>query len=252
MNETGQLLWFRPADTRIEQMAAVNGTIYYSTGGGKIFASSTGVVSGIAALAMACVFLRFLFIGAVSRARSRLDRNENRNTVYSHVAANPGLTLYDISRDLHMNVGTARYHLMILGINHRIVIHKAFGKYARYFTNSGTYSLDNQLLYSALRRQGIRNILGLLVERPRPSNREIAGRLNMRESAASRYMKELTSTGLVERRNKIEGRHEYYIHEQYEEALASTMKTNVENVIIHRILNNEAIPPRPIVKCCLR
>jgi predicted transcriptional regulator len=82
------------------------------------------------------------------------------------------------------------------------------------------------LLYSALRRQGIKNILGLLAERPGLSNREIAGELHMRESAASRYMKELTSIGLVERRNRVEGRHEYYIHEQYEEALASTMKTN--------------------------
>ncbi|HEY3273745.1 MAG TPA: PQQ-binding-like beta-propeller repeat protein [Methanocella sp.] len=226
LNETGQVLWYRPADARIEQAAAGNGTIYYSTGGGKIFAGSTGVVSGVAVLAMAYVFLRFFLIGAVSRARSRLDRNENRNRVYRYIADNPGLTLYDISRDLQINVGTARYHLMILGINHRIVTGKAFGKYARYFTNSGSHSPDDQLLYSALRRQGIKNILGLLVERPGLSNREIAGELQMRESAASRYMKELTSIGLVERRNRVEGRHEYYIHEQYEEALASTMKTN--------------------------
>jgi len=165
-------------------------------------------------------------IGAVSRARSRLDHNENRNRVYRYIADNPGLTLYDISRDLHMNVGTARYHLMILGINHRIVTGKAFGKYARYFTNSGSHSLDEQLLFSALRRQGIKNILGLLVKRPGLSNREIAGELQMRESAASRYMKELTSTGLVERRNRVEGRHEYYINGQYEEALATSMNTN--------------------------
>ena len=226
LNETGQVLWYRPADARIEQMAAGNGTIYYTTGGGKIFAGSTGVVSGVAILATLYVFLRFFMIGAVSRARSRLDHNENRNRVYRYIADNPGLTLYDISRDLHMNVGTARYHLMILGLNYRIVTGKAFGKYARYFTNSGAHNLDDQLLYSALRRQGIKNILGLLVERPGLSNREIAGELQMRESAASRYMKELTSIGLVERRNKVEGRHEYYIHEQYEEALASTMKTN--------------------------
>jgi predicted transcriptional regulator len=226
LNETGQILWFRPADARIEQTAAGNGTIYYTTGGGKIFAGGNGVVSGVAVLAMAYVFLRFFMIGAVSRARSRLDRNENRNLVYRYIADNPGLTLYDISRDLHMNVGTARYHLMILGINHRIVTGKAFGKYARYFTNSGSHSLDEQLLFSALRRQGIKNILGLLVERPGLSNREIAGELRMRESAASRYMKELTSIGLVERRNRVEGRHEYYINGQYEEALATTMNSN--------------------------
>jgi predicted transcriptional regulator len=229
LNETGQVLWYRPADARIERMVAGNDTIYYSTGG-KIFAGGTEVVSGVAVLAMAYVFLRFFLIGAVSRARSRLDRNENRNKVYRYVADNPGLTLYDISRDLQMNVGTARYHLMILGLNHRIVTGKAFGKYARYFTNSGAHDIDDQLLYSALRRQGIKNILGLLVARPGLSNREIAGELQMRESAASRYMKELTSIGLVERRNQVEGRHEYYINSQYEEALASTMKMNAGKI----------------------
>jgi predicted transcriptional regulator len=226
LNKTGQLLWYRPADARIEQFADGNGTIYYSTGGGKIFASSTGIVSGVAVLATLYVFLRFLAIGAVSRARSRLDGNENRNRVYRYIAENPGLTLYDISRDLGMNVGTVRYHLMILGLNHRIVVCKAFGKFARYFKNSGTHSPDDQLLYSALRRQGIRGILGLLVERPGLSNREIAGMLQMRESAASRYMKELTSTGLVERRHKAEGRYAYYINEQYGEALALTIKAD--------------------------
>ncbi len=181
---------------------------------------------------MAYVFLRFLFIGAVSRARSRLDRNENRNTVYSHVADNPGLTLYDVSRDLHMNVGTTRYHLMILGLNHRIVTRKAFGKYARYFRNSGTYSLENQLVYSALRRPGIKNILGLLVDRPGLSNREIAGELRMRESAASRYMKELTATGLVERRkpDRRPSMNTTY-NDQYEETLASTLKTDAGKLL---------------------
>jgi predicted transcriptional regulator len=230
LNETGQVLWFRPVDARIERAAAGNGTIFYSTGG-KIFAGSTGVVSGVAVLAALYVFLRFLVIGTVSRARSRLDGNENRNRVYGYVAENPGLTLYDISRDLQMNVGTARYHLMILGLNHRIVIHKAFGKYARYFTNSGSHSLDEQLVLSALRRQGIKKILGLLVERPGLSNREIAGELRMRESAASRYMKELMSIGLVERRNKVEGRHAYYINDQYEEALATTIKSETQKLL---------------------
>jgi predicted transcriptional regulator len=231
LNETGGLLWYRPLDSRVEQVATGNGTIYYSTGGGKIFSGSNGVVSGVAILATVYVFLRFLMIGADSRARSRLDNNENRNRVYRYIVDNPGPTLYDISRELGMNVGTARYHLMILGINHRIVTHKAFGKFARYFTNSGTHGTDEQLLYSALRRQGIRSILGLLVERPGLSNREIAGQLNIRESAASRYMKELTSIGLVERRSKSEGRHAYYINEQYEEALAATMKSSAGKML---------------------
>jgi predicted transcriptional regulator len=130
-----------------------------------------------------------------------------------------------------MNVGTARYHLMILGYNHRIVTCKAFGRYARYFTNSGSHGPDRQLLFSALRRHGIKNILGLLAERPGLSNREIAGELRIQESAASRYMKELMSIGLVERRSKDEGRHAYYISQQYAEALASTMKAGAGKML---------------------
>ena len=76
-----------------------------------------------------------------------------------------------------MNMGTVRYHLMILSINHRITSYKADDKYVRYFTNAGSYTLEQQLIVSLIRREGIKKVLGTLLEKPGISNLELAEEL---------------------------------------------------------------------------
>ena len=117
----GKLVWEKQLSSPVTSAAANNSTIYYSTGDGKIFGTSVNMmVTGFAILGALAIFFKFFVFGTVSRARDRLDKNDNRNLVLAFIAGNPGVTAVDISRDLHLNVGTVRYHLLILGINHKI------------------------------------------------------------------------------------------------------------------------------------
>jgi predicted transcriptional regulator len=197
-DKNGSLLWSKPTSSFASSMEAGNGTIYYATRGGQLSMTQFGL-AGIAALAVAYLFVRFIVIGAVARARSRIDKNENRNSVLEFIVRHPGLTMSEISRDMHMNIGTVRYHLFILRMNHRIAENKADGKSVRYFTNSGSYGKDEQSLVSLLRREPVRKLIGLLLENPGLSNGELAKGLGMGESAVCRYTKELLDKGVIAR-----------------------------------------------------
>lgn len=63
-----------------------------------------------------------------------------------------------ISKDLYLNIGTVRYHLMILSLNHRVVAYND-NKYVRYFINSNTY------------RRGELLRKGVVVKNPSPTIR---------------------------------------------------------------------------------
>ena len=197
IDDKGRMLWNRPTDSLVTAMAANNSTVYYSTKDGKLFATQSNAVLGFALIAIAYLFLRFFCVGAVARARSRIDKNVNRNSVMQYVVANPGSTLRDISRGMSMNLGTVRYHIFILGLNHRLVSYQADGKHVRYFINSGTYSQEEQMIMSVVRRDGMRKILRTLLIKPGISNVELSSELGIQESAVSRYMKELAEKGLV-------------------------------------------------------
>ena len=125
-----------------------------------------------------------------------------------YVVDNPGSTLREISRGLQMNSGTVRYRPpLILGLNHRIVSNMVDDKHVRYFTNAGSYTMEEQLIISLMRRDGMRKILELLTDKPGFTNLELSRALNIQESAArSRYMKELSDKGIVIRENTSDGR----------------------------------------------
>ena len=178
---------------------------------------------GFALTAILYIFLRFFCIGAIARAHSRINKNENRNAVYDFIAKNPGLTLYEISRGLGMNIGTVRYHLFILGMNHRIVPYDGESKFVRYFTNSNSYSREDQAVVSLMRRESYGKVLGFMLTRPAASNVEIAMELGVQESVVSRCIKELTEKGIVVR--DISGtRSTYAIDDSHRERIASAMR----------------------------
>ena len=105
--------------------------------------------------------------------------------------------MYEISRNLRINKGTVRYHLFILGINHRIASQKADKKFVRFFPNSNTYSKEEQLIMSLMRRDAMKKTLKALIARPGLSNVQLSNELNLPESAMSKHMKELCAKGIV-------------------------------------------------------
>jgi len=227
LDRNGTILWSIPTSTYPTVMVANNSTIYYGTRGGSFGSVGTGVAGGLALMALVFVFFKFFMAGTVSRARSRLGLNDNRNVVLSFIVENPGSTMSDIARLTGINLGTVRYHLLILGINHRIVTSKTDDKSIRYFTNAGSYNSEDQFIISLMRRDSIRKVLGLLARSPGLTNIELSRELNIQESAVSRYMKELQEKGVVVRSNAQDihnGRFSYSIKNEYKEKVATAIE----------------------------
>ncbi|OPY26883.1 MAG: MarR family protein [Methanocella sp. PtaU1.Bin125] len=219
----GRLVWEKQLSAPVTSATANNSTIYYSTGDGKIFGTSVnGVVVGIALLSSLAIFFKFFVFGTVSRARDRLDKNDNRNMVLSYIAGNPGVTAVDIARDMSLNVGTVRYHLLILTINHKIVEHKD-DKYLRYFTNSNSYSMEERAVVSLMKREPMWRVLNTLAEKPGLSNVEISRELNISTGAASRHMNELLSKGVVTKVPQADRGYAYSIKEEYRHYVTKMM-----------------------------
>ncbi len=171
LDNNGRLLWNKPMDSMVTTMAANNSTIFYGTENGKLSATQVNIAVGFALAAFLYLFLRFFCIGAVARAKARLNQNDNRNRVYEFIVKNPGSTLYETSRGTDMNIGTVRYHLFILGLNHKIVSSRMDGKYIRHFTNSNTYSKEEQFILSLVKRGTLGKILTILIGEARDLQR---------------------------------------------------------------------------------
>lgn len=193
----GNVLYGSQTDRPVTAMAVNNSTVYYSSGDGKISSTVISIASGLTLLAIGAITLKFLFAGTIARARSRLDKNENRLYILKYIVDHPGLTSYELARGLSMNHGTIRYHLFILGNNHRIATFKDDNRYVRYFPNAGKYSQEEQIIISLMRRESVGRIIGLILQKPGISNGEIARELGIPDSLSSRYLKELVEKGIV-------------------------------------------------------
>jgi predicted transcriptional regulator len=196
----GTLLWSKQLPPINPIGITNNGTIFYQTPDGKIGVTNTGIAAtGFTLTILIYLFLRFFCIGAVARAKASLNKNEKRNQIYDYIVKNPGLTIYEIARGTRINMGTARYHVFILGMNHKIASYRTEGKYVRYFTNSNTFNRDEQLILSVMRREVIGRVLMLLAENPCMSITQISKELDIQESAVSRCIKELSEKGIITR-----------------------------------------------------
>jgi|GEM_PF-1205476 len=206
LDRDGRLVWEKPVGSFVTAVAVSlgtasnNSTIFYGMNNGQVGSATVGtaveVGAGIAIIGGILLVLKFFFFGSVTRARSRIDENNNRNRIYRLIQEQPGITLYDVSKGLGLNIGTIRYHLMILGLNHRIVTYDD-GKFVRYFTNSNTYSVQDRMLISMIRHESSGKILKALLEKDEATNGEMSNIVGLPDSAISKYLGELMKKGLV-------------------------------------------------------
>lgn len=197
LDNDGKLIWQKPMDSFVTTMAANNSTIYYSTGDGKIYTSVIEIAAGFAIIGAILVAAKLFLFGSVTRARSKIDKNDNRNRIYRLILERPGSTLYEISKEQGLNLGTVRYHLMILCLNHRIAAYNDDGKFVRYFTNSNIHSKEDQMVISLVRRESMGKILKVLLERDEATNIELSEKLGLPDSAISKYLGMLSKKGVI-------------------------------------------------------
>lgn len=199
LDNNGSFLWDKDVNGFVDKMAVGNTTIYYSLDNGRIGGSSANIAAGIAIAAIVYMFLRFFMLGTVARARNKLDENRNRRDLYQYIVAHPGVTAADMTKEIGMNMGTLRYHLLILTLNHRIVIHRDNGKFLRYFKNSGAYTDSEKVLLSLIRRKPLQKIVIALIEKQRLSDPDLAKELNISEKSIYRHIAELQEKDILEK-----------------------------------------------------
>jgi predicted transcriptional regulator len=217
----GKLLWEKPGGP-VSLAVVDNRTLYY-VDGNRLGGRTVGVTAGFALAAFAYLFLRFFMLGTVTRARSRLEQNENRNAVLRYVADNPGATAADVVKGLGMNTGTIRYHLFILTLNHKIATHKEDDKYLRYFRNAGAYTETERSLVSLLRREPLRRTLEAIARNPGLSGSGLARELNLSATAANRHVATLANKGIIEQVPVPEKGYGYVIKAEHREMIGRLM-----------------------------
>jgi DNA-binding transcriptional ArsR family regulator len=211
LDKKGHLLWSNQTDSYITGVSEKNGTIFFSTSDGKFSATGASIAAGLFAAAV-YILIRFLGLGTVSRARSRLETNDNRNMILKMINERPGPTLHEISRDTGLNIGTIRYHLLILSINHKITTYNDGTKFVRYFKNGNAYSEDQKLAISLMRRESMRKVLSIMIKNDAMTNQEISMATNMQESAVSKYLRELYTSGIIVKSSGYGEKSVYYVN----------------------------------------
>jgi len=219
LDDTGRLIWKKPVSGLVTATAASNSTIFYSTNDGKIGGNPAGIAAGIALAAIAYMFLRFLMVGTVARAKSRLEQNENRNKVLQYIVEHPGVTAADLARDMRINMGTIRYHLFVLTMNHKVATHKESEKFLRYFKNSGAYTQEDREYLSLVRRKPLHKILCALTDKPMLSSSDLAEELDISLTAVNRHVNELVEKGIVEKLPGTERGYAYAIKARHRERI---------------------------------
>lgn len=146
----------------------------------------------------------------------RKSANRNRESIYRHISGNPGCTVSDISKQESMNEGSVRYHVDRLRDARRIVMVK-FGKFNRLFHNTGAYDDREITVISALQVRACRDIIFLIRDNPGLYNKQIAERLDIRESMAHMYLTDLLAHGII--RYEKKGQQKMYFLESDVEAI---------------------------------
>lgn len=230
ISNNGSLIWSMPVDGFVEGITASNESVYYATRDGRIGSGRIPpVAAGITLAAVVYLFLRFFVVGAVARARSRIDQNENRMQVLQHILAHPGSSANEISRAIEMNHGTVRYHLFVLTMNHKVATYQDGDKYLRYFKNSGAYTPEERAFLSLVRRDPVRKMLKILEEKPGLSGLELSRELGVSSTAAHRHIGLLVKNGILDRKPHRDRGYVYTIKDQYKPYVAGLTESGKQS-----------------------
>jgi len=142
--------------------------------------------------------------------------NSYRKSMFLYVSDSPGSTVPAISKDMDMNLGTAKYHANILERAGKIIIKKV-GKYLRLYP-SGIGDEKEKLVISYYKNPTARSILTAIDNTPGITNGELAVMHDVKKSSIHWYIERFLEDGLISSRR--EGRNiRYYLTEDTKKIL---------------------------------
>lgn len=145
--------------------------------------------------------------------------NETRYAVYTCILENPGVRMRSLSRTLGVNIGTLRYHVVVLCRMGRIVAEQNTGG-MRYYVSTNTCSDLEKKLAGYLNEHPKIRMINLILQHPGIVRKGIASRLIMSGPNVTWHMRSLTREGIV--RSERDGRNvRYYLCPDVEEYITA-------------------------------
>lgn len=138
----------------------------------------------------------FACLGYKKIIRSNVLAHADRNAVYQCIRDNPGIFFKEISVQTQVKSGTLRYHLGILRITGKITQSSTQG-HARYFENSGKFSIMEQKIIRFLRNDTERSIFTCLVKNPEITRKDLEIQLGISGAAVTWHMNRLVDEEIL-------------------------------------------------------
>jgi signal transduction histidine kinase/DNA-binding response OmpR family regulator len=132
--------------------------------------------------------------------------HENREKIFGYISNNPGSHLRKISRELNMRLSTLRYHLDHLEKTGLVVSQKQ-NNLKIYFV-PGKLKPEEMALTQLLQQKRFRDIILVLIDSPGSTFSQIAEKLSMSHSTASKYINILENRKILS--HKKVGRKKIY------------------------------------------
>jgi len=129
--------------------------------------------------------------------------SDQRDRIYRHVDAHPGIHFNELGRELDLATGQLQYHLGKLRRDDRVVAESLYGR-THYYTPE--YDDWERSAVAVLRRETARDVLLELIESGPSAPATVADELDIARSTLEWHLDHLTEQGLVEKRRDDRGR----------------------------------------------
>ena len=165
---------------------------------------------------------------------------ENRKKILDYISDNPGVHLRKISRDIDIHLSTLRYHLDYLEMKGLITCQKE--ENLKLYFVSGKLSPHEKKLTPLLQQKRFRDIIITIIESHDITSSQIAEKLSMNPSTASKYINILEQREIISH-EKIGREKRYHINDEesivkllltYKKSLWDSFVDNVLELYLER------------------
>jgi predicted transcriptional regulator len=138
-----------------------------------------------------------------SRLRDEDVMDGVRRQIFDHIERNPGEHVAGITRKLSISSSSARYHLLVLEYNEKVVAHKS-GKLKHYYSSHNGYGIytngfEYKDVLASLKNETARKIVKFIIERGGANQKSIAEHLGLHASTVGWHARRLKSAHVIVR-----------------------------------------------------
>ncbi|MFH0815417.1 MAG: winged helix-turn-helix transcriptional regulator [Methanobacteriota archaeon] len=209
------LIWLREQAPPTDEELALGALAeqYYFAAASRAAPSAAGAQSLVLVpwkYALGGLVLASLGLTGVLFSRLRDDEVMDgvRRQIYDHIQSNPGEHVAEITRRLSLSSSSARYHLLVLECNEKVIAHKS-GKLKHYYSSHNGYGIytngfEYKDVLASLKNETARKMVKFILSRGGANQKAIAEHLGMHPSTVVWHARRLRAAHVIvrERRGK--------------------------------------------------